>query len=183
MSRLLSLFPLTLALAACGGENAPAEPAATAEAEPAAIPAADMSQPKPGVAVMDPAKLKDPCIFTKEEVSKTFGITVATTEPETMGQMSGCTYKGDKGSLRINFIAHDPGYFDMAVASMKKMKPGRKVDIAGDPDGAWMQFISETGGYLNYNRQNVSVEILPLMNAAESNAATQEKLLSMRRIP
>ena len=84
---------------------------------------------------MDPAKLKDPCLFTKEEVGKTFGITITATEPETMGQMSGCTYKGDKGSLRINFIAHDPGYFDMAVASMKKMKPGRKVDFAGDPDG------------------------------------------------
>jgi len=183
MSRFFSLLPLTLVLAACGGESAPADPAANAQAKPDSVSAKPASQQKPGVAAMDPAKLKDPCLFTKEEVGKTFGITITATEPETMGQMSGCTYKGDKGSLRINFIAHDPGYFDMAVASMKKMKPGRKVDIAGDPDGAWMQFISETGGYLNYNRQNVSVEILPLMNDSESNAATQEKLLSMRRIP
>ncbi|MBK7161311.1 MAG: hypothetical protein IPH79_01915 [Sphingomonadales bacterium] len=183
MSRFFSLLPLTLVLAACGGESAPADPAANAQAKPDSVSAKPASQQKPGVAAMDPAKLKDPCLFTKEEVGKTFGITITATEPETMGQMSGCTYKGDKGSLRINFIAHDPGYFDMAVASMKKMKPGRKVDFAGDPDGAWMQFVSETGGYLNYNRQNVSVEILPMMDASESNAATQEKLLSMRRIP
>lgn len=157
--RLASLAALSLT-AACSsqGENAPTP--SQAAPDPAAAPSAPAAAP--AVTAIDPARLSDPCLLPKDAVAKVLGAPVSTTEPETMGTMLGCTYKGGNASLRLNLIVHDPVYFAQATAATKGGRPGDKTDIPGDADKAWWQTGDGPGTVLHYYRQNVEVEVIPL---------------------
>ncbi len=164
-------------LAACKGEAPPA-PDASAAPEPAAAaaPAA------PAVAGMDPAKLANPCLLDAKAVGDALGFAVERTEPETMGAMSGCSYRGANASLRLNLIAHDPAYFDKATQMTRASRPGDKRDLHGDGDKAWIQQDGGSAPILHYYRQNVEVELVALGVSGDSKAI-EAALLKLPRVP
>ncbi len=175
--RPIALIPILL-LAACGqSADQPAAPEAS-PASPAVTPA-----PAPPVAAADRAALNQPCLFTKAQVDAALNLAVESTTPETMGDMAGCTYKGARGSLRLNLIWHDPVYFAQATRMTRGSRPGEKIDLPGDADKAWMQFDGPTGGNLHYYRQNVEVELVPLLISTPGRDAMQAALLKLPRVP
>lgn len=180
MRRPLS-FALVLCLAACGqAEQSPADPAAP---QPSGVSPEQTQPPAPAVAAMDPAKLANPCLLDANAVGAALGFAVEKTEPETMGAMSGCTYHGKDKSLRLNFIAHDPVYFEQATEMTRKTRPGDKRDLAGDPDKAWVQQDSGGTPVLHYYRQNVEVELAPLVVGGGDAKAIEAALLKLPRVP
>lgn len=172
---------LALGLAACGQqEQAPVDPAAPA---PSGASPEQTQPPASAVAAMDPARLANPCLLDAGVVGAALGFTVEKTEPEMMGTMSGCTYHGKDVSLRLNFIVHDPVYFAQATEMTRKTRPGDKRDLAGDPDKAWVQ--QDGGGtpILHYYRQNVEVELAPLVVGGGDAKAIEAALLKLPRVP
>lgn len=183
MRRAISVA-IALCLAACGqAEQAPVDPAIADPAgegpgpNQAAVPAG------PAVAGMDPGKLANPCLLDSGAVGAALGFAVEKTEPETMGTMSGCTYRGKDKSLRLNFIVHDPVYFDKATQMTRTTRPGDKRDLAGDPDKAWIQQEASGTPILHYYRQNVEVELVPLIVGGGDAMAIEAALLKLPRVP
>lgn len=183
MRRAIS-FALALCLAACGqAEQPPVDPAV---ADPAGE---GLGQPRaaaaaPAVAAMDPGKLTNPCLIDARAVGAALGFAVEKTEPETLGTMAGCTYRGKDTSLRLNFIVHDPAYFAKATAMTRNTRPGEKRDLAGDPDKAWVQQEASGTPILHYYRQNVEVELVPLILGGGGDAMVIEAaLLKLPRVP
>lgn len=175
---------LALILTACGSsEPAPVDPAVADPAGEALSQAKPAAPGGPAVTAMDPAKLANPCLLDAGAVGAALGFAVEKTEPETMGAMSGCTYRGKDVSLRLNFIAHDPVYFAQATEMTRKTRPGDKRDLAGDPDKAWIQ--QDGGGtpILHYYRQNVEVELAPLVVGGGDAKAIEAALLKLPRVP
>lgn len=179
--------PIALAvlvvLAACGSSEPAQAPVDPAVADPAGE---GLGQPKPvaaAVAAIDPAKLANPCLLDAKAVGDALGFAVEKTEPETMGAMAGCTYRGSNASLRLNFITHDPVYFDKATAMTRGTRPGDKRDLTGDPDKAWVQQEGSGSPILHYYRQNVEVELVPLLNAGGDGKAVEAALLKLPRVP
>lgn len=181
--RYITLLPLLL-LSACGqpsdqtAEARPVPPASRGPAAPAPTPA-----PSPAAAWMDKAALAQPCLLSAAQVGAALGIRIDKTEPESLGDMAGCSYRGPQGTVRLNFIWHDPAYFPVATQATRRTRPGDKIDLPGDPDQAWMQFDAPDGGNLHYYRQNVEVELVTVLTAAPSRAATQAALLKLPRVP
>jgi hypothetical protein len=172
---------LALCLAACGpAEQAPTDPAAPG---PSGAGPEQTQPPAPAVAAMDPAKLANPCLLDPGAVGAALGFAVEKTEPETMGAMSGCTYRGKDVSLRLNFIVHDPVYFAQATEMTRKTRPGDKRDLAGDPDKAWVQQDGAGTPILHYYRQNVEVELAPLVVGGGDARAIEAALLKLPRVP
>lgn len=174
---------LALSLAACGqAEQPPVDPVV---ADPAGegLGQSQAAAAAPAVAAMDPGKLANPCLLDAKAVGAALGFTVEKTEPEMMGTMSGCTYRGKDVSLRLNFIVHDPVYFAQATAMTRNTRPGDKRDLAGDPDKAWVQ--QDGGGtpILHYYRQNVEVELAPLVVGGGDAKAIEAGLLKLPRVP
>lgn len=181
MTRTLSALAAVGLLAACGQEQpAPSDPAV---ASPAGESAASAGPAAPAVAAMDPAKLANPCLLDAKAVGDALGFAVEKTEPETMGAMTGCTYHGARASLRLNFIAHDPVYFVQATEMTRKTRPGAKRDIAGDPDKAWFQQEDSSTPILHYYRQNVEVELAPLIVGGGDAKTIEAALLKLPRVP
>lgn len=174
----LSLSALVL-LAACKGE-APAQPAGEDGSGPAPLETAKPAAP--AVAAIDPAKLANPCALDAKAVGAALGFAVEKTEPETMGAMSGCYYRGANASLRLNFIAHDPVYFAQATQMTRNSRPGEKRDVPGDPDKAWIQQGAVSKPILHYYRQNVEVELIPLSVEGDAKAI-EAALLKLPRVP
>lgn len=180
MRRAISLA-LALCLAACGqAEQAPVDPAAPA---PSGASPEQAQPPAPAVAAMDPAKLANPCLLDTGAVGAALGFAVEKTEPEMMGTMSGCTYHGKDKSLRLNFIVHDPVYFDKATQMTRNTRPGDKRDLVGDPDKAWVQQDGAGTPILHYYRQNVEVELVPLIVGGGDAMAIEAALLKLPRVP
>lgn len=183
MRRAISLA-LALCLAACGqAEQAPVDPAVTDPAGEGLGQSQADAPPSPAVAAMDPAKLANPCLLDAGAVGAALGFAVEKTEPEMMGTMSGCTYRGKDKSLRLNFIVHDPVYFDKATQMTRNTRPGDKRDLAGDPDKAWVQQDGAGTPILHYYRQNVEVELVPLIVGGGDAMAIEAALLKLPRVP
>ena len=172
---------LILALPGCSKGEPAAAPASQAAAEPAAAPAA--AAPTPVVAGMDKARLANPCLLDAAAVGAALGFKIDKTEPETMGDMFGCTYRGAKGQLRLNMMWSDPVYFDKAVESMRNASPGDKRDVAGDADKAWIQSYAPNLPVLHYYRQNVLVELVPVIDDGGDAKAIEAALIKLPRIP
>lgn len=182
MNQALGITGMVLLLAACGHGGADPAAATPSDAAPEFTPAAAQpAAPPPGT--IDRAVLAEPCLLTPTQVSGALGVAIDTAEPEVMGDMAGCSYRGPKGSLRLNFIWHDPAYFALATQATRNTRPGEKIDLTGDPDKAWMQFDGPDGGNLHYYRKNVEVELVPLLTSPASRAATQAALLKLPRVP
>lgn len=177
--RYTTLLPLLL-LSACrqqSDQTAEARPVPRASRGPAA------PAPVPAAARMDKAALAQPCLLSAAQVGAALGIKIDKTEPESLGDMAGCSYRGPRGTVRLNFIWHDPAYFPMATQATRRTRPGDKIDLPGDPDHAWMQFDAPNGGNLHYYRKNVEVELVTVLTPAPSRAATQAALLKLPRVP
>jgi len=178
---LFTAATAVILLTACKGE-APAAAASDAAApEPAGAPVAAVAAP--AVAAMDKARLANPCLLDAKAVGAALGFAIDKTEPETMGDMFGCTYRGAKGQLRINLMWSDPVYFAKAVESMRSATPGDKRDVAGDPDKAWIQSYDSNLPVLHYYRQNVLVELVPVIDGGPDPKAIEATLLKLPRVP
>lgn len=183
MRRAISVA-IALCLAACGqAEQAPVDPAIADPAGEGPGPNQAAAPAGPAVAGMDPGKLANPCLLDAGAVGAALGFAVEKTEPETMGTMSGCTYRGKDKSLRLNFIVHDPVYFDKATQMTRTTRPGDKRDLAGDPDKAWIQQEASGTPILHYYRQNVEVELVPLIVGGGDAMAIEAALLKLPRVP
>lgn len=141
----------------------------------------------PQVTKMDKALLTDPCLFTRDEISRAFAFKVEKVSPEMdmwkSNGLAGCTYNGGGDSIRLNLIWHEPSYFVQATSMSKRARPGRKVDVPNDPDSAFLVFDGKLGGNLIYYRKNVEIEIVPMLGAdGPENAETQRALLGLRRV-
>lgn len=188
--RIANLVLAVATLTACGSgaENsgdaatsaaaatAPSTAAAPAAPSPAAIAGGAMSKEELGEKV---------CFFTADEVRQALGFSVPAGKPQldmaSYGMFS-CRYEGADNTLQINAIWVDPAQVEASRASRTQMSAGDLEHIAGDPDGAYLQYQQELGGALHYMRRNVMIEIRP-MSWREGNAAMKAKLLSLRRVP
>lgn len=177
-ARFAMLAASLVLLSACKGE---APPAADASAAPE--PAAQATPAAPAVAGMDRAKLANPCLLDAKAVGDALGFAIDKTEPETMGDMYGCSYRGAKGQLRLNMVWSDPVYFDKAVQSLRTATPGNKRDLAGDADKAWIQDYPPNQPVLHYYRQNVLVELVPVIPGDDDHKAIEAALLKLPRVP
>lgn len=184
MQRAYPALALILALTACGSaEPAPVDPKLADPAGEGLGQAKPAAPAGPAVAAMDPAKLSNPCLLDAGAVGTALGFAVEKSEPETMGAMSGCTYYGKDMSLRLNFIVHDPVYFAQATEMTRKTRPGNKRDLAGDPDKAWIQQEASGTPILHYYRQNVEVELVPMVVGGADPKAIEAALLKLPRVP
>ena len=111
--RHTTLLPLLL-LGACG-QPADQTDAANPTAQALPAPTSPAPAPSPAPPQMDKAALAKPCLLSAAEVGASLGIQIDQTEPESMGDMAGCSYRGPSGTVRLNFIWHDPAYFAMAT--------------------------------------------------------------------
>lgn len=181
------LAAAALGLAGCGsgdsaaGDAAPPKDPGAAAGSPSAPAAA-----APPIAVIGKDVLaKEVCYFKAEEVEAALGFKVEKVAPQldlaSHGSFS-CRYEGKDNVLQLNLLWVDPSYVEASRRSGKGMSAGDKEDIAGDPDGAYLQVQQELGGALHYMRQNVMVEVRPLtwrLPPAEMKA----RLLKLRRVP
>ena len=185
MPRSLLLVPaITLAVVSgCKGE-APADPAAEAAGASNPVPATAAAAPAAlAVVAMDKSRLADPCLLDAKAVGAAFGFTIDKTEPETLGDMYGCSYRGANGTIRLNMMWSDPVYFAKASETMRSASPGTKRDLAGDADRAWIQDYPPNLPVLHYYRQNVLVEVVPVIEGGPDPKAVEAALLKLARVP
>lgn len=189
MRRSILVLGIAL-LAGCGADaendNRAANPGGYAtQTTPAAAPAAAAPADIPGGAMSKEELGQKVCFFTPDEVQAALGFAVSAGKPElslaSYGQFS-CRYEGQNNTLHINANWIDPAQVEATRQYMTKPSAGELEPIAGDPDGAYLQYQQELGGALHYLRRNVLVEIRP-MSWREGNAAMKAKLLSLRRVP
>lgn len=175
---------LALGLAGCGSGDAEADNAAKpATAAPAASAAKPAAAPVAGIG--KDVLAQEVCYFKPEEVEAALGFKVEKVVPRTdmasYGSFS-CRYEGKDNVLQLNLFWVDPSQIEASRQSGKSISAGNKEDIAGDPDGAYLQVQQELGGALHYMRQNVMVEVRPMawrIPPAEMKA----RLLKLRRVP
>lgn len=185
MTRSTSLaLCLAISLTGCGrSEPAQVDPAVADPAGEGLGKSAPAVTSAASVAALDKAKLANPCQFDAKAVGEAFGMEFDKTEPETMGDMFGCSYRGSKGTVRLNMMWSDPVYFSKAVETMKAATPGTKRDLAGDPDKAWIQDYPPNLPVLHYYRQNVLVEVVPVIEGGADPKAIEAALLKLPRVP
>lgn len=175
-----------LGLAGCQDEAPSAAPAANTaggSAVPDSTPPNPAAVAAPAVTVMDRAKLANPCLLDAKAVGTAFGITIDKTEPETMGDLYGCSYHGPDGTVRLNMMWGEPVYYDMTVETLRKARPGTKRDVAGDADKAWFRSLPPNLPVLHYYRQNVLVEVVPVLTTSMDAKAAEAALLKLPRVP
>jgi len=183
MNRTLPALALIALLASCGPGQQSHAPADPASADPATAGPGPAQPPAPPVAGIDPARLANPCLLEAKAVSAALGFAVEQAEPSVMGALAGCTYRGKDASLQLNFITHEPVYFDQATRATRATRPGDKRDLPGDPDKAWIQQEGSQAPILHYYRQNVEVELVPLLGAGSDARKIEAALLGLPRVP
>lgn len=177
---------MALGLAGCGsGDVAAGDTAAPQGAGPAAGSAPASAPAAPIAGIGKDVLAKEVCYFKPEEVEAALGFKVDKVVPglelASHGSFS-CRYEGKDNVLQLNLLWVDPAYIEASRQSGKGMSAGDKEDIAGDPDGAYLQVQQELGGALHYMRQNVMVEVRP-MTWRFPPAEMKARLLKLRRVP
>lgn len=190
MRHAIPVLASCLLIAACGSDPAAgdteAPPATTAAASPAAATPSPSTAPAVSGRTMTKDELgREVCFFTAAEVRDALGIAVAEGKPANSMAAYGmftCSYDGKLDGLQLNAIWVDPANVAASRGTMTSVSAGQIDRIAGDPDGAYLQYQGEIGGALHYMRGNVMIELRPAI-WGKDNAAMKAKLLRLRRVP